>query len=57
MRVDARNTVYMIVYSTNSKMLRRVIVAEHDWHYFDGWRQWLAWLTPRATRFHRKDAV
>jgi len=29
----AQNTIYQIVYSTESKILRRVVIAEQDWRY------------------------
>lgn len=50
MRVAAYNTVYAIVYATGSKIIRRVIVPEQDWHLFDGWRRWLTWACPGLTR-------
>jgi hypothetical protein len=30
---EANNTVYMIVYSTNRKILRRIVIAGEDRHY------------------------
>lgn len=30
---ECHNTVYMIVYATGSKILRRIVIADQDWHY------------------------